>query len=353
MFRKMWNRPKSGTVLAEATDCICRRLPPGWSVAPQAGRRTGALELRGAHGPGIRFEVLVRKGLTPSDIPALALNIGEPTLVVSRHLGARVRELLAQASISYADATGNLRLVANKPALFLEAAGSDRDPERKPRPLHSLRGAAAGRVVRALCEFAPPFGVRALAAAAATPLGTVSRVVSYVETEALLSRNDRKQILTIDWEHLLNQWAKHYGVATTNTRRSYIEPRGLSALWPKLARLPRYAITGSSGATGVAPTRLAMIYVDDLEDAARELELVATEAGANVWLLQPYDDIVFERTRLKQVPSGTSTTELVTVSFPQTVVDLLTSPGRGPQEAAALVQEMKEPSNVWQRIPRP
>ena len=195
----------------------------------------------------------------------------------------------------------------------------------------------------------PPFGVRALAAAAATPLGSVSRVVSYVETEALLSRNDRKQILTVDREQLLNQWAKYYGVATTNTRRSYLEPRGLGALWPKLARLRRYAVTGSSGGTGVAPTGLAMIYVDNPEEAAQSLGLVATEAGANVWLLQPCDDVVFERTRIKQIPSGISTTKVVTVSFSQTVVDLLTSPGRGPQEAAALFQEMKETSDVWQR----
>jgi len=237
----------------------------------------------------------------------------------------------------------------NSPAVFLEGVGADQDPERAPRSLHSLRGAAAARVVRALCEFPPPFGVRALAEDAATPLGTVSRVVSFLEIEALLTRDERKQVVTVDWAGLLTRWAKDYGVATTNVMRAYLEPRGLGALWPKLSRLPRYAATGSIAGTSVAPTRLATIYVDDPEAAGRALDLVTTEAGANVWLLQPYDDVVFERTRRKHVTAGEATTELVVVSFPQTVVDLMTSPGRGPQEAEALLAEMRGTVDEWRR----
>ena len=67
------------------------------------------------------------------------------------------------------------------PAVFLESRGADRDPDRKPRPLRSLKGAAAARVVRALCAIEPPFGVRTLAESSTTPLGTVSRVVSLLE----------------------------------------------------------------------------------------------------------------------------------------------------------------------------
>ena len=78
-----------------------------------------------------------------------------------------------------------------------------------------------------------------------------------------------------------------------------------------------------------------MLYVDDPEAAARSLDLVTTEAGANVWLLQPYDEVVFERTRQRQVTAGKSSTDLVVVSSPQTVVDLMTSPGRGPDRPRA------------------
>ncbi len=93
-------------------------------------------------------------------------------------LSPRTRELIPSAGASYADATGNLHVVTTDPAVFVESQGAERDPDRKPRPLRSLKGAAAARVVRALCDFEPPFGVRALADWSATPLGTVSRVVS-------------------------------------------------------------------------------------------------------------------------------------------------------------------------------
>jgi hypothetical protein len=307
------------------------------------------LTLCGTDGRCADLAVVVRKGLVPRDVPALVADARGPTLLVSSYLGGRARELLAEAGISYADTTGNLRLVTSSPAVFLEGVGADQDPDRIARPLHSLRGAAAGRVVRALCEFTPPFGVRTLAAVASTPLGTVSRVVSLLETEALLTRDERKQVVTVDWASLLTQWAKDYSVATTNVMRPYLEPRGLGGLWPKLSRLPRYAATGSIAGTSVAPTRLATIYVDDPDAAARSLDLVTAEAGANVWLLQPYDDVVFERTRRKQVTAGESTTELIAVSLPQTIVDLMTSPGRGPQEAEALLDKMKMTADEWQR----
>jgi hypothetical protein len=344
MFRGMRNVNKSGTVLNEALGSVRRRLPPGWGVEK---RSPNQLTIRGADGRGSNIPVVVRTGLVPRDIPALVAVADRPMLVVAPYLGHRARELLSQAGVSYADATGNVRLVVSSPAIFLEAAGADRDPERTPRPLHSLRGAAAARVVRALCEFAPPFGVRALAQAASTPLGSVSRVVSFLETEALVTRDESKKILSIDRTALLTHWARDYAVASTNLMRPYLEPRGLAALWPKLSRLPRYAVTGSMAAGTIAPTRLAMIYVDDPDTASRTLELTATDVGANTWLLEPYDDVVFERTRSRRVAVDDAAVDLVAVSFAQTVVDLMTSPGRGPQEAEALLDRMKESPDEW------
>lgn len=53
----------------------------------------------------------------------------------------------------------------------------------------------------------PLWRFRALAAASTTPLGTVSRVVSFLETEALLTRDERKQIVAVDWSALLSRWS--------------------------------------------------------------------------------------------------------------------------------------------------
>jgi hypothetical protein len=350
MFHRMRNPRDDGTV--RALECVRRRLPPGWSAIERAGDRERALTFRGPDRSQASFALLARKAILPRDVRVLLAEDRKATLVVAPYLGARTRDLLTDAGISYADATGNLRIVASSPAIFLEGIGADQDPERQVRPLNSLRGAAAGRVVRALCEFAPPFGVRALADVSATPLGTVSRVVSFLETEALLTRDEKKQVVSVDWAALLKRWANDYGVATSNVMRAYLEPRGLGALWPKLASLRRYAATGSVAGTGIAPARLAMIYVDDTEAAGEVLDLVETEAGANVWLLKPSDDVVFERVRQRVIGAGDSQAKLTIVSPPQAVVDLMSSPGRGPQEAEALVEKMRGTVDEWQRAAR-
>jgi len=156
---------------------------------------------------------------------------------------------------------------------------------------------------------------------------------------AVIHRDEKKQILAVDRLALIQRWVADYSVTGSNVMRSYLEPRGLGALAPKLASLARYAVTGSMAIPGsVAPARLAAVYVDDAEDAAKTLELVPTEAGANVWLLEPFDAVVFERTRSVQLSSGTT---IVAAALSQVAADLMTSPGRAPQEAEALLAQMK------------
>jgi hypothetical protein len=342
MFLNMQNIISNGTLKQHVIESIRRRLPPGWSAEELVNQSVSVLRLSSPDNGRVDLRLIARKGLLPRDVPLLPAPAGGPVLVVSPYLGARTRELLAQAGTSYADATGNVRIVANAPAVFLEGVGAKQDPERTPRPLHSLRGSAASRVVRALVELELPLGVRALATAAATPLGTVSRVVSFLENEALLKRDDKKRILTVAWPDLLRRWAEDYDLTRSNELHTFLEPRGLSSIWAKLERLPRYAVTGSLAGPGIASTQIAMLYVDDPPSAARLLGVVPAEAGANVWLLRPYDEVVFTRTRRRSVPAGETTVDTFTVSAAQAVVDLMTTPGRGPQEAEVLVEKMTE-----------
>lgn len=268
---------------------IRRRLPPGWVVAERTTAQGGkTLILKGADGRSAQIAFVVRKGLVPRDVSALVASAaGRPMLVASLFLGERTKALLAQANISYADATGNLRLVLSNPGVFLESQGALQDPDRVPRTLHSLRGSAAGRVVRALCETSAPFGVRALAGRTGASLGTISCVVQSLESEMLLPRGPAKQIVSVHWAALLIGRSADYGVTTTNVLRPYLEPRGLGALWSKLCRLPRYVATGSVAGTGIAPPALAMVYVDGCEAEADASSFVPAEAGGNVWLLEP------------------------------------------------------------------
>jgi hypothetical protein len=351
MFHRVRNTKTAGTPAGRAAaEAVRDRLPPGWSVDVRAGSGgQDLLTLRALDGRRARLAVVSRRNFSPRDVAQLVHRAdgAAQLLLVAPFLSPRARELLVAANANYIDRTGNLRIVVSDPAVFLDARGADRDPDRRPRALRSLKGAAAGRVVRALCDFLPPYGVRTLAECSSTPLGTVSRVVSFLEEEALVTRDDKKVITGVDWPALLTRWVRDYSVTRSNVMISYLEPRGLPALASKLDKLGRYAVTGSLAGTGVAPARLAMIYVDDAQRAAQTLELVPTEAGANVWLLEPYDEVVFERTQSLTIGS----IPIVAAAPSQVAADLMTSPGRGPQEADSLIEKVKRTQDAWRRKP--
>jgi hypothetical protein len=353
MFRVVRNSSIRGTHGARlAAEALRQRLPSGWAVDLRPQKRGGdQLTLRAPDGRRAKLTVVPRQRMLPRDVANLMTQPGGSAerILVAPFLSPRARELLAAANASYADETGNLRVVIGDPAVFVESRGADRDPERRPRPLRSLKGSAAARVVRALCDFSPSYGVRTLAERSITPLGTVSRVVTFLEEEALITRDEKKVITAVDWPALIKRWVTDYSVTGSNVIRSYIEPRGLGALAAKLAKLGRYAATGSMAVPGgVAPARLAIIYVEDAEQFSKVLELVPTEAGANVWLLEPYDAVVFERTQTVKIAGDGS---IVAAAPSQVVADLMTSPGRGPQEADALIERMKGTENAWRQRP--
>lgn len=104
----------------------------------------------------------------------------------------------------------------------------------------------------------------------------------------------------------------------------------------------RYAVTGSWAAAEVAPVappRLLTLYVDQPRDVEQALDLRPAEAGANVALFTPFDDVVFERTFVKK--------GITIAALSQIAVDLMTSPGRGPNEAEALLQWMQDNEGAW------
>ena len=73
-------------------------------------------------------------------------------------------------------------------------------------------------------------------------------------------------------------------------------------------------------------------YVDNIGSAATALKIRPTEAGANVMLLAPFDEVVFQRT---WEDGG-----LTLVAPSQAAVDLLTSPGRALSEAGAILERL-------------
>jgi hypothetical protein len=102
----------------------------------------------------------------------------------------------------------------------------------------------------------------------------------------------------------------------------------------------RVALTGFSAAVRYAPAvryRRSMIYSNaDPAAIARKLGLKQVSSGANLALIQPYDEGVFYASQSRD--------KLPVVSAIQAYLDLMKQSARGQEAAAALLQEVIRPS---------
>lgn len=344
--------PISDNALArDGLNELRRRLPPGWTTREiRQPSNTFAVEIAS---PDKRVGLLgvdLRARLQPKGVKSLvdgitATRTMATPLVVSPYLSESTRVCLRENDVGYLDLTGNVRIVLAEPGLYIETHGASEDPDREERPARSLRGAKAGRVARALIQLKSPPGVRELASLTNIDAGYVSRVLSFLDAEALVSRGARGRIENVDWPGLLRRWATEAPLESRATIRTFLEPRGITALQTRLEKFDEpYVVSGSLAAVAlapIAPPRLATIWVRDVVAAASKLALRPADAGANVMLLETDDDSVFDGA----VPrDGVWYASLI-----QVVLDSLTSPGRAPQEGEALIDWMKTNEERWRR----
>jgi hypothetical protein len=324
-------------------------LPATWRLTEGPTCREATIILRAPDSRVAHVVVVSKRRIDPKDVAVILTSaraersrVG-PLLVAAPFLSPRTCELLASAGVSYLDATGNLRLALEHPAVFVEARGAEQDPAREPRPLLSLKGPAAGRVVRALCDFLPPYGVRALAQRCGTTPASASRVAGLLERDAIVTRGDAGEITDVDWRALLRRWTQNYQFASSNTTMTFLEPCGLDALVQKLSRFGGpYAITGSLAAEGRAPagaSRCAIVYVPDPSAAAESLDLRPADRGANVILAAPFDPVAFDRTRCEN--------GVKYAALSQVAADLLANSRAGPTEAEGLMVWMRKNERAW------
>jgi len=357
--------PASGDTLVRLVIGLVEgRLPSGWRADVEVPSNLdygvdGVVRLRAPDGQEAVLLVEAKRLLNTRDVPAALVQLqamssrwvrGDVAVVpilAARYLAPSTRERIVEAGAGYVDATGNMLVTADRPALFIADRGADRDPWRGPgRPRGSLKGPPAARVVRALVDFAPPYTVPELSERAGTSTGATYRVVEFLEQEGIVERQRYGPISNVRWRKLLERWSEDYGFAQSNTFATYLEPRGLAALTDRLASLPEldYVVTGSLAAERVAayaPVRLATLYVRDPSAAAEALDLRPADTGANVALATGDYDVVFER--------ADTIDGLRVAALSQVAVDLLTGPGRNPSEATALLDWMEADESRWRR----
>jgi hypothetical protein len=205
-----------------------------------------------------------------------------PILVAARYLAKPIRDRLQAGGVGFADATGNLFVRLERPALFIWDRGADSDPWRGAgRPALNLGGPVAAAVVRALVDVAGPWTARELAEAAGVGVGSVYRVMGFLEAEGLANRDLDRRFAVTDWAGVLRAWSRDYGFVASNRTSRWIAPHGLEHFLAqsRTASYRDYALTGSLAAhhwAEATPARLAMVYVRDAHEAACAWGLTAS-----------------------------------------------------------------------------
>ena len=355
----MSNELPTGTRIAREIEvALAQRVPPEWTFGSEPSRfsdRPGVdllFRLTSPAGETALLAVEIKVRVEPRRVPELARRVREFTtaelpgavpVLGAAYLSPRAREILRESGVGYIDTTGNVRITASAPGVFISADGDDKDPWPRRDGLQSLRGRGAARAVRAIVDVAPPFGVRELSEATGTSAPTLSRVLGLLEREGVVTRQSRGKVVAVDWEGVIRRWVQDYDQARSNTVIACLEPRGLESIARKLrATTFAYAATGAFAAQHfdpIAPARVAALYVTDAVDAAETLDLRETDTGANVVLLEPFDPVVFDRT---QECDG-----LRCVAPSQLAVDLLTGPGREPSQGEQMLIWMEQNEDVW------
>ncbi|MFC7624327.1 restriction endonuclease [Microlunatus sp. GCM10028923] len=350
-------------VLARSREILAERLPPGWEVqvVPAAADQGIDLiaELQSPDGARVRLVLEVKRTVDRRDVEAIRSQIARYTeglatrgpavvgVVVARYLSPPVRQKLIEAGLSFVDATGNIRVSSSRPGFFLADHGADRDPWRGPgRPRGSLKGAPAGKVVRALLDFDRSWSIRRLVETAEVSTGAAYRVVQFLEEEELIERRNSR-VRSPRWQPLLRRWSQDYEFVASSSTSTWVAPRGLDRLLERVSATEgEYAVTGTLAAAEWAPhapARSAMIYTADAAEAAQEWGLRSVDAGANVVLAEPESAAVFARTQ-------TATSGGYLIAAPaQVAVDLLTGPGRNPSEGEELIDWMSRNERTWRQ----
>jgi hypothetical protein len=262
-------------------------------------------------------------------------------IILAPYISDSTARLCQQEGVGYIDLAGNCRLSFNQ--VYIEQRGR-KNPYSERRELRSLYSPKAERILRVLL-ISPRkvWKVQELASEADVSLGLASKVKQILELREWLAPRSRG-VRLLDPEAALTEWGGEYRYSKHRAVDFYSLVSG-SELEKQIALAAetsniRIALTGFSAAVRYAPAvryRRSMIYcAGEAAAIAQKLDLKQVSSGANLTLIQPYDEGVFYE--------GESRDGLPVVSAIQTYLDLVKQSARGEEAAAVLLQEVIRPS---------
>jgi len=262
-------------------------------------------------------------------------------LILAPYVTDATAKLCEREGVGYIDLAGNCRLSFSQ--VYIEQRGR-KNPYSEKRELRSLYSPKAERILRVLL-ISPrrAWKVQELANEAEVSLGLVSKVKQILELREWIDSRSRG-VMLLDPEAALTEWAREYRYSKHRTFNYFSFDSGSDLEYEVLSAAKscgiRIALSGFSAAVRYAPAvryRRSMIYcAGEAAAIAEKLELKQVRSGANLTLIQPYDEGVFY--------GRESRDGLPIVSPIQTYLDLMNQAARGEEAAAALMQEVIQPS---------
>ncbi len=294
------------TLLREGLVVLANLLPKGCSLAPSSLNKRPSevgewIVVRDRARGKVTCLVLARRRVESRDLGTIAASAARtrnPVLLVSTYLSPVVRERLRGFGIGYWDLTGNIQIGFADLDLCIERAGtgSAGGGEHSAR---SLSGEMAGRVARALIDLTPPYALGALAERAGVETSCASRMVAFLAEAGLLRRKLRGKIEAVDWPEVLRRWSLDAPLWSRGAETRHRCPRGVPDLLTRLSRSGfLHALTGELAFARLAARAhpdVAVLYVDDIAEAAAQFKLQTADDVGNVVLVKPNDRSVFHR----------------------------------------------------------
>ena len=243
--------------------------------------------------------------------------------------------------VGYVDLAGNCRLCFDN--VYIRRSDWP-NPAAERRELRSLYSPKAERILRVLLsEPRRTRKIEPLAAEAQVSLGLASKVKRLLEDREWLIREADGFRLTQP-DNLLADWARNYKYSR-NVVQDFYSLDSIPQMESKLAQVCEdagcdYALTGFSAGARMAPMgryQRATAYVSGrIDEVARRMGLKRVTSGANISLIEPYDEGVFLGV---QCVDG-----IRIVSAIQAYLDLLNFHGRGEEAAEAILDEVIKPT---------
>jgi hypothetical protein len=223
-------------------------------------------------------------------------------LVVVPFMGPVGRRRCEEARIAWIDLSGNARIFA--PGIRVLIEGQPNQFKSRGRPFSAFAPKSA-RIARwLLMHPRHAMAQREIAQATGMDEGFTSRIVSRLEEDDLVVREPDGGIRPRDPDLLLDAWREDYDFSKHQIFQGHVAARsgeeGLRLLAGGLqGRRVRHAATGLAAAwllTRFAGFRLATMYVGErpAPDVLERLGFQEEARGANVWLVVPKDEGVFQ-----------------------------------------------------------